>query len=488
MMGERRQRDSKLFHYGFSLEARIPEDHILRKISRVVDFSFVRNAVADRYGDNGHESEDPIVLLKLMFLLFFEDVSSERELVRTLPFRMDWLWFCNYDIDDEIPNHSILSKARRRWGKEVFEELFVRILRQCVDAGLVDGHKIYIDSTQVVADASLASIEKGPKDIIDQLKQIYGATEKRLDDSAFYPRSYTKKSDTQVSKTDPDANMARSKASAPAKLSYKHHRVVDDKTGVITAIETTHSEVADGEMVEELTSQHERHVEKSAETIVADKKYGTTKNFVWCGQKGIKAHMVDLHKSYLNKEGKPKLLSIDAFQYDAVTDTFTCPADQIMRRRRTPQEDYWQYLVGKNGKTCEQCSLKSQCSTAKSGRILKRHLQQELLDQARSQSETPEAYQDRRRRKHLIEGSFADAANNHHLKRARWRRLWRQQIQGYLIASCQNLRLLLTRKGPLARQGEKSPAVASIADSLQLLNQKILASFRPVSLTLLKTA
>src|SRR5262249_50068710 len=59
------------------------------------------------------------------------------------------------------------------------------------------------------------------------------------------------------------------------------------------------------------------------------------------------------------------------------------------------------------------------------------------------QSQSQAALRDRRRRKHLMEGSFADAANAHGFKRARWRGLWRQQIQNHLIAVCQNLRILV---------------------------------------------
>lgn len=59
----------------------------------MIDFSFVRAAVAHTYGDNGQVSVDPVVLLKLMFLLFSENVRSERELMRRLPERLDWLWF-----------------------------------------------------------------------------------------------------------------------------------------------------------------------------------------------------------------------------------------------------------------------------------------------------------------------------------------------------------------------------------------------------------
>ena len=75
MMGFEKRGEGKLFYYGFSLEKRMPKDHILRKVSEAVDFGFVRRSVVHTYGHNGHESEDPIVIMKLMFLLFFEDVQ-----------------------------------------------------------------------------------------------------------------------------------------------------------------------------------------------------------------------------------------------------------------------------------------------------------------------------------------------------------------------------------------------------------------------------
>jgi hypothetical protein len=69
------------------------------------------------------------------------------------------------------------------------------------------------------------------------------------------------------------------------------------------------------------------------------------------------------------------------------------------------------------------------------------------LEICRAQSQSTAAKGDRQRRQYLIEGSFADAANNHGFKRARWRRLWRQQIQDYMIAAIQNIRILLARGG-----------------------------------------
>ena len=107
MLGPQKKPTEKLFYYNLSLEKRIPQDHILRRVAEVIDFGFVRRKVAQYYGYNGHKSEDPIVIMKLMFLLFFEDVKSERELLRTLPMRLDWLWFLGLDLDSEGPHPSV---------------------------------------------------------------------------------------------------------------------------------------------------------------------------------------------------------------------------------------------------------------------------------------------------------------------------------------------------------------------------------------------
>ncbi|MEO6994295.1 MAG: transposase [Lacunisphaera sp.] len=72
----------------------------------------MRAAVAPTDGSNGNFSVDPDVLVKLMFLWFSENVRSERESVRRLPERLEWLWFPGFGLEDEVPNHSLLSKAR----------------------------------------------------------------------------------------------------------------------------------------------------------------------------------------------------------------------------------------------------------------------------------------------------------------------------------------------------------------------------------------
>jgi transposase len=108
---------------------------------------------------------------------------SERELMAVIGERLDYLWFLGYGLDDKIPDHSVLSKARARWGKEVFESLFVRTVAQCVEAGLVDGGKIHADSSLIYADASKESVIKGAPELIAALKRAYQATESKLEET-----------------------------------------------------------------------------------------------------------------------------------------------------------------------------------------------------------------------------------------------------------------------------------------------------------------
>jgi transposase len=146
MMGVQQIPQSSLFYMGVNIDKRVRANHPLRRIKQVIDFDFSYTEVKDLYGTNGNVSVPPPVILKLMLLLIFYNVRSERELMDTLSERIDWIWFIDYNLDFEIPDHSILSKARKKWGVEIFQSFFERIVLQCVEAGLVDGRKIFVDS------------------------------------------------------------------------------------------------------------------------------------------------------------------------------------------------------------------------------------------------------------------------------------------------------------------------------------------------------
>src|SRR6202043_1514638 len=154
MMGER-DPQKQLWSYQVNLDQRVRSDHPLRRIDETLELDFVRREVAQFYDTKGNVSEDPVVIMKMMLLLFLDDVKSERELMRIIPLRLDYLYFLGYGLEDTVPNHSVLSKARQRWGGEVFEHLFARTVEQCAKAGLVGGGKVHVDASLIRADASL---------------------------------------------------------------------------------------------------------------------------------------------------------------------------------------------------------------------------------------------------------------------------------------------------------------------------------------------
>jgi transposase len=445
MMGQQNQQ-KEFFSYNVDLDRRVRADHPLRKIAAAIDFSFARTEVEHTYGRNGHVSVDPVVILKMMFLLFFDQVASERQLLEIIPERLDYLWFLGYGLNDPVPHHSVLSKARARWGAEVFEQLFVRTIGACVAAGLVEGKKIYVDGSLIAARASRDSVIAGPPELIAALRQAYQEQAAKLAEPVAVPAAALGPvNQTHLSLTDPDAELARGRNTV-SRPSYKLHRVVDDAHGVITAQVTTGGSVHEDTQLFGLVEQHQQHTAVAVDVVVADSPYGTVENFLGCVDRGIHPHLADLKTAQHRGGQRTEFFGEDQFLYDAARDAYRCPAGQLMKRwQRRPEKQAYQYLP-KAG-TCAACALRRQCTQAKGGRRIQRFDRQEELDRARQQSQSRTARRDRQRRKHLMEGSFADAANCHGFKRARWRRLWRQRIQSHLIAACQNIRILLRNRG-----------------------------------------
>lgn len=449
MMGVH-QSQSELFTYSVQLGKRVRPDHPLRQVAALIDFAFIRAETARFYGHNGHVSVDPAVILKLMFLLFYDNVASERELMGMVAERLDYLWFLGYGLDDSIPDHSVLSKARARWGKEVFESFFVRVVRQCVEKGLVQGGKIHLDSSLIDGNASKDSVVKGPAELIAALKAAYQAQESKLSDTTT-PADYKAVNDRMVSTTDPDAAIVR-KGPDSARPRYHHHRAIDDAHGVVTAVDVTPGSINEASKLSDLIEGHQSNTGLSVRTVVGDHKYGTADNFIACQQLGLRAHLGDA-QAKLRPTRAEGIFPESAFTYHKQSNTYLCPAGQTMKLRTFHQgRSAWEYALPKA--VCTACPLRPQCTRAILGRTIQRHEHQELLDQARQQSHSQPGRQDRKRRQQLMEQSFADAANNHGFKRARWRRLWRQQIQDFLIAAIQNIRILIktggTKSAPVA--------------------------------------
>ena len=436
MMGQQAKgQQLKMFYHGLSLERRVRPDHPLRQVKKLVDFEFIYQEVAPCYGVNGHVSVPPPVILKLMLLLVFYNVRSERELMATLPERLDWLWFIDFDLDDDIPGHSVLSKARSRWGTAAFKHFFERIVWQCVAAGLVDGSKIFMDSSLIAADASKNSI-LNLNSLKSQLHPHYQELEARLEELPEDAKGKGRLNKTHLSTTDPEASLV-SKGKVRSQLSFKVHRAVDSRSEVITGTQVTSGAVNEGHLLAELIEQHTENTQSQVEVVVADSQYGTIKNYLECHDRGLKAHI----SPFKDGQSRNEKFSDEAFSYDPKDDVYLCPAGQ--RLKRTRYDDHHQtFQYQGRGKICQACSLRDQCTDAKRGRTLRRHLRHDEVRLMRERAQSFRSKRDLRTRQHLMERSFARAVP-YGFKRARWRRLWRVQIQEYLTAAIQNIMVLV---------------------------------------------
>jgi transposase len=456
MMG-RHEGQKELFSYQVDLDRRVRADHPLRAIRGTIDFGFARAEVADCYGSNGNESVDPEVILKLMFVLFFDNVKSERELMRMLPERLDYLWFLGFGLDDDIPDHSVLSKARARWGQPVFESLFVRIVQQCVAAGLVDGSKLHLDGSLINAQASRDAVVRASPELIAALKRAYQVEERKLEGHQGAPH-YQPVNASLCSTTDPDAPCVRQSkigSSGDTRPRYKQHRAVDDRCGVITALVTTPGDVAEPAQTVPLMAQHQQNTGCAVTTVVGDQQYGTIDNHRELQLRGVRTHLKIV-------PGRPQThgrFAPEEFAYDSAKDRYRCPAGQwLYPRGYDARRQHTEYVTRKG--VCLACPLRERCTTSKHSRTINRYREHDLVLRARDQATSNAARADYRRHRHLMEGSFAQSANSHGFKRARWRRLRRQQIQDWLIAACQNAKILVRalRPGPRMAVGLARPA------------------------------
>jgi hypothetical protein len=359
----------------------------------------------------------------------------------------------------------------------IFEKLFVESVKQCVEAGLVSGSKIFVDGSLVDANASIKSVQRGSSELLAALSAVYRREERKLEElSDPVPRNdadpdgssggsapsgdYTPVNHNLLCRTDPDAAIVR-QGSYPARPRYKHHRAVDDQCRVVVAVETTAGDVSENHKLFELIGQSERNTGSAVEVVVGDCQYGTADNFRKCLELGIKPHMGDFAQKQRRGHGTGQAtFGEDKFIYDASRDVYVCPAGNLLKRRyHKPNQTAYYYSC--SSKFCNRCGLKTKCTWGEAGRRVIRHEGQELVDAGRAMSRSYTARLDRRKRKYKMEGSFADAANNHGFKRSRWRGLRWQRVQDWLIACCQNIRILVSNRLPdRARGVEQSVGIA----------------------------
>ena len=156
MMGRQSRQMAMIF---VDMESLIPENHLLRKINRMVSFDFIYELLAPYYPTTGRPSVDPVSMFKMLLIGYLYGIKSERRLVEEVQLNIAYRWFCGFELDDTIPNHSTFSKTRtRKWQQsDLFQKAFYEIVKQCIDSGLIDGEAMAADGSYIPANVSRES-------------------------------------------------------------------------------------------------------------------------------------------------------------------------------------------------------------------------------------------------------------------------------------------------------------------------------------------
>jgi transposase len=353
-----------------SLEDLVPKDNLYRRLEEKLDLSFVRELVRPLYAKGGRPSVDPVVIFRLQLVMFFEDIRSERELMRVAADRLSVRWFLGYDLHEPLPDHSSLTRIRERYGLEVFRRFFEQIAEMCFEAGLVWGKELFFDATKDAADAAVDSLaprwaleahleelfeeeeahppqvdkEDVPKER-HKITELPTAEDEGLiknnaaesdwisragrQDRSFESGYRKRTSDSRVSKTDPDAT-PMTWAKSGSRLGYQVYNVVDGgKARIILNVVVTPSEVTENRpMLDLLWSTIFRwHIHPRQ--VTGDAKYGTRENVAALERVGIRAYVAIPNFDFRDTG----LFGPGHFRYDPEKDVYVCPAGEHLHWR-----------------------------------------------------------------------------------------------------------------------------------------------------------
>src|SRR5499425_3250126 len=211
-----------IFSY-ISPEKRVPADHPLRPIRKLVDeiLKEMSPQFAKLYSNVGRPSIAPERLLRSLLLQIFYSVRSERMLVEQLQYNLLFRWFVGMEMDEEVWNHAVFSKNRERLLNEEIAEGFFRRVLERAKPFMSDEH-FTVDGTLIEAWASHKSFRR---------KDGKGNPPEAGGDVDFHGEK--RKNETHESTTDPDARLFRKSKGSEAKLSYLGHVMMENRNGLL---------------------------------------------------------------------------------------------------------------------------------------------------------------------------------------------------------------------------------------------------------------
>jgi transposase len=354
-MQGRKDYTEKLF-MSFQLSDRVPKENFYRRLREALDLSFLYKDTKELYGSTGNPSIDPVVFFKLLLTGYLENITSDRKLVEHCSMRMDVLYFIGFDIDEELPWHSTISRTRQLYPIALFETLFNKVFTLCVTAGMVSGHTQAVDSAPVKANASMESlILKQPINSVEnhlqkveeenqepkknnnpppresyisapehQLRKLEKHQQKLRDHpqkplGSAHEKAQLVSNKTHYSPHDPDARISVKPGKA-RKLNYRCSMAVDTAEGVISHVQADFADGRDSQYLPHISNQLQNRLndnELLMTNLLADTGYSNGSNYSFLEQKGV--------IGWIPVFGMFKPV-VPGFTYNNDKDEYTCPA------------------------------------------------------------------------------------------------------------------------------------------------------------------
>jgi transposase len=428
MLGRQERWQEDLFVAG-PLRDLIPDDHILKRVDRVLDLSWLRAEVQDCYDTaQGRPGIDPEAAVRLMLAGLFQGITSDRKLLREAQVNLAIRWFAGYRLHEPLPDHSSLTRIRQRWGAERFRRIFERSVAACAAAGLVTGETIHVDATLIRADVSWASLTA------THVQRVL--TENDPPDEPP-PGGGPPRRRPKVSSTDPDASFGVGGPQRRLEPGYKQHTAVDDHAGVIVDVTVTTGGTNEGRGLAAQLARVEAQTGVPVQTVTADAAYAHARNYDHLEQRGTTAVIPPPPERRTARR-----IPLRRFKYDPRRDHVRCPRGRVLRRgSRSPLGWWYRGCVDE----CLACPWRDRClSPSQTARSVEISTGYPALLRARRQRRRwgPREYELYTRHRWRAEGVHGEAKGCHGLRRAARRGLWNVQIQVYLTAAVQNLKRL----------------------------------------------
>ena len=426
---ESERRDAKVV----CLDDLVPQEHLLRKIDKAVDWSEIYPMVEKYYcADNGRPAVDPVVLVKIILIQHLFGIRSLRQTLKEIEVNIAYRWFLGYCIDTAVPHFATVSYAfATRFPSEVSERIFAWILEMAVVKGYVRAENIFIDGTHIKASANKNKKRKEQAAATarvydEQLREEINADrrthgKKPLKDKDDDDQTPPPTKEITVSTTDPECGLFH-KGEHELQFAYEAHTACD-KHGFVLGYEVTpgnvHDSVAFDAVYEKVT---ERFPEAGIVTL--DSAYRTP----WiCKRIFSDERKASLpYKCPMTKDGFFRKYE---YVYDEYFDCIICPNNQILKYSTTNRQGYREYKSDPN--ICKDCPLRKRCTESKNcQKVVTRHIWEEWVELAEDFRHTPEGKASYDKRKETIERVFADAKEKHSMRYTHIRGLTR--VRGWV--------------------------------------------------------